>query len=87
MANEEQDPKAKEPEDENSEDDIVERCSCGHDRKHHMVSAVPTYTTWGQFWVILMGVSASPIRLDFKCRICKERFDFTTSSKELEQFL
>jgi hypothetical protein len=72
---------------EAEDNEVLEKCSCGYDRYHHMVSALPTYTTWAQFWVILMGVSATPIRLDFKCRMCKETFDFTTSKKELEQFL
>ena len=30
-------------------------------------------TRHGKFWVMLMGVSASPIRIDFKCRRCKEK--------------
>ena len=63
--------------------DFEERCRCGHDRKHHMVSAVATYTTWGQFWLSLMGVSAKPIRIDYRCRICKETFDFTTDPRIL----
>ena len=65
----------------------VERCACGNDRKHYMVSAVPTYTTWGQFWVALMGVSANPIRIDFQCRVCKEKFDFITDPQELRSHL
>jgi len=41
-------------------------CTCGHNRFHHLVSSEPTYTAWGHFWVVLMGVSSSPIRLDFR---------------------
>ena len=64
-----------------------EKCSCGHDRKHHMVSPIPTYTTWGTFWISLLGVSATPIRMDFKCRVCGEVFDFIRDSDELKSFL
>ena len=70
-----------------SKSTFVERCSCGHDKDHHMVSAIPTYTAWGQFWVAFMGVSANPIRIDFQCRSCKEKFDFTTDPKELRSHL
>ena len=65
----------------------LERCSCGHDRDHYMVSQIPTYTAWGTFWITLLGVSATPIRLDFKCRVCKEVFDFIRDPEELKQFL
>ena len=69
----------------NSEE--LECCSCGHDRNHYMVSQIPTYTAWGTFWITLLGISASPIRLDFKCRICKEVFDFIRDPEELKNFL
>ena len=64
-----------------------ERCRCGHDRNHHMVSPLPTYTTWGTFWISLLGISATPIRLDFKCRVCGEVFDFIREQEELKKFL
>ena len=63
------------------------RCSCGYDRHHHLVSQERSYTSWGGFWVMLMGVSASPIRIDFRCRRCKEKFDFITNSEELKRYL
>ena len=67
--------------------DYFETCRCGNDRHHHMVSAVPTYTLWGQFWITLIGVSATPIRIDFVCRICKQKFDFVTNPTVLKNFL
>ena len=65
----------------------LERCSCGNDRHHHMVSERREYTAWGKFWMILMGVSARPVKIDFVCRQCKERFDFIKDEKELNQYL
>ena len=62
-------------------------CACGHDRSHYLVSPVPTYTGWGKFWVIFMGVSTQPVRVDFKCRQCGRTFDFTEDADELRQFL
>ena len=65
----------------------LEKCHCGYDRNHYMVSKLPTYTAWGTFWITLLGVSATPIRLDFKCRICKDQFDFIIDPEELKNFL
>ncbi len=76
-----------EPESRENVEDERERCLCGNTREHHMVSPVPTYTAWGTFWMNLMGVSSVPIRIDFECRICKDRFDFTTKKEELEKYL
>ncbi len=62
-------------------------CPCGHDRTHYLVSPVPTYTGWGKFWVIFMGVSTKPSRVDFKCRQCQQVFDYTEDPAELGHFL
>jgi hypothetical protein len=67
--------------------EIIERCSCGYDRMHPMVTPKPTYTAWGTFWVTLMGVSSTPVRIDFICRRCDERFDFIVDKDELRRFL
>ena len=67
--------------------DEIDKCACGYDRHHYMVSAVPTYTAWGTFWITLMGVSAAPIRIDFRCRACGETFDFIRDEEELKGFL
>ena len=62
-------------------------CLCGFDRYHYMVSVVPTYTRWGAFWVTMMGVSSTPIRIDFVCRVCKKRFDRERNPEVLKRFL
>ena len=72
---------------ENIDDSLyMETCSCGHNRYHHMVSADTTYTAWATFWITIMGVSATPIRVDFICRICKEKFDFEIEPEQLKNF-
>ena len=73
--------------DDSDEVDEPEKCYCGHTRDHHMVSPVATYTAWGKFWLILMGVSSVPVRIDFECRMCKERFDFITDAEELKKYI
>ena len=70
-----------------TEEDDLPFCGCGHTRHHLMVSPEPEYTAWGTFWVTLMGVSAAPIRIRFRCRICKHVFDMTDDPAELKSFL
>lgn len=52
-----------------------------------MVSPVPTYTGWGKFWVFFIGVSTRPVRVQFRCRVCRTTFDSIDDPKELERFL
>lgn len=63
------------------------RCRCGHDRAHVMVSPEPTYTGWAKFWVFFMGVSAIPIRLDYRCRVCRQTFDSSVDPADLKDYL
>ena len=70
-----------------TEEDDLPYCGCGHNRHHLMVSPAPEYTAWGTFWVTWMGVSATPIRIRFRCRICKLVFDMTDDPEELRSFL
>ena len=67
-------------------DEIVEICICGHNRHHHLVTPSATYTAWGTFWITIMGVSAVPIRIDFICRVCNEKFDFEIDPDRLKDF-
>ena len=68
------------------EEDIIETCPCGHNRHHHLVTPSATYTAWATFWITIMGVSATPIRVDFICRVCKEKFDFEIDPERLKDF-
>ena len=53
------------------------RCPCGHDRTHYMVTADPQYNIW-QLFVVSMGISQKPHRIDYRCRRCDKVFDSTT---------
>lgn len=68
-------------------DDELSTCRCGHDRYHVLVSPEPEYTAWATFWITVMGVSATPLRIRFRCRVCKEVFDFTDQPGELKKFV
>ncbi len=72
---------------DDSQEEDLPFCACGHNRYHLMVSPEPEYTAWATFWVTLMGVSATPLRIRFRCRVCGERFDLTQDPGELKRFL
>ena len=44
-------------------------CSCGHTKGHFMVSAKASYDFWGWF-ILSMGVRATPIEIKYQCRQC-----------------
>ena len=62
-------------------------CRCGHGRDHYMVSPEPKHSGLGSFWVVLMGVSAAPYKVEFRCRVCKQVFDQITDPAECKKFL
>ncbi len=55
----------------------AKRCRCGHDKDHYMVSAEPKYGLWALF-VVSMGISQRPERIEYRCRRCDQVFDSTT---------
>lgn len=59
-------------------------CRCGHDRSHYMVTADPKYGFW-QLFVVSMGISQKPHRIDYLCRRCGDVFDTTTEVSEYAQ--
>ncbi|MBK9261733.1 MAG: hypothetical protein IPM54_18270 [Polyangiaceae bacterium] len=59
-------------------------CRCGHNRKHHMVSAEGKYTFSG-YLRLFFGISARPTRVSYRCRKCNQTFDSTTSAKVLDE--
>lgn len=58
-------------------------CACGHDRHHHMVSARGKYTLMGWLW-LMCGVTARPVRVEYWCRRCNQRIDWTDDPAVLE---
>jgi len=59
-------------------------CACGHGRAHRQVTIDPEYTVGGWF-LLLIGVTATPTRLNYRCRRCNEVFDSTTDPALLEK--
>lgn len=59
-------------------------CPCGHDRRHHMVSAENHYTGW-RYLVLALGVSVEPVRVTYTCRACGQLFDETRDPKVMQR--
>jgi hypothetical protein len=60
----------------------AKRCKCGHARGHHMVSADPQYSGVGWF-LVLVGISATPHTVRFVCRRCEEVLETVTDRDAL----
>lgn len=56
------------------------RCPCGHDRNHTMVSPNAEYT-FGGWCLIMVGISARPVAINFTCRRCETRLERITDRK------
>lgn len=52
-----------------------------------MVSPERFYTKFGSFWVFFFGVSYTPIRVAFRCRVCDQCFDETTDPELLYRYI
>jgi hypothetical protein len=50
-------------------------CKCGHDKTHYMVSAERRYTVWGWFLALFMNAGATPNKIEWRCRRCREIID------------
>jgi hypothetical protein len=62
----------------------LKQCSCGHNKHHHLVEAVCRYNWWG--WTrLIMGVTAWPIEVAFKCLQCGEIIDTTKDPDVLRE--
>jgi hypothetical protein len=62
-----------------------ERCRCGHDRSHYMVTPAPVYGVGG--WArVFIGISTRPKRIEYHCRRCDEVISETTAAAELDSY-
>jgi hypothetical protein len=49
------------------------KCSCGHDRDAPEVAQEPEYTLWGWILLSVLGISAKPDHIVFRCTKCREK--------------
>ncbi len=63
----------------------VARCACGHDYTHPSVAPEPVYTDWG--WLLfLIGVTAKPQSVIYRCIFCKRVLASTKDPSVLRKF-
>lgn len=60
----------------------VPRCACGHDRRHPYVVADLVYPRGSGLKMWLVGASATPSEVRYRCRRCGQTFDATTDLTE-----
>ena len=58
-------------------------CRCGFPRDHHRVTVEPEYT-FAAWALLLIGISAAPKRLLYRCRRCQDVIDVTTDPATLK---
>jgi len=63
----------------------MKTCSCGNNRNSPDVIESPEYSGWSIF-LISMGISAKPIKVDYTCRKCKKTFD-SLAQEELKSWV
>ena len=63
---------------------MLNKCKCGHDRTHYLVSAKCKYTFAGWLWVTLVGVTTRPLKIDYQCRRCEQIFDTSQEPEDLD---
>jgi hypothetical protein len=60
-------------------------CSCGHDRHHPDVDAIPSFGVWA--WIMLLnGASGTPKKITYKCRRCGQVLGVTRDPRVLKTF-
>jgi hypothetical protein len=48
-------------------------CACGHTRDHESVAQEPEYTFWGWILLTILGISAKPDHVIFRCTACGQK--------------
>jgi hypothetical protein len=68
-----------------AKDRSTARCACGHTANHSAVLPEPAYTQWG--WLLfLIGVTAKPLAVLYRCLWCKQVLARTRDPKVLARF-
>jgi hypothetical protein len=60
-------------------------CKCGHDVNHPQIAPEPVYTN-GSWLLFLIGVTAKPSSVVYRCVLCKQILASTRDPKVLSRF-
>ncbi len=64
----------------------MKKCSCGNDRSSQNVIHKCHYSRMGWILLSLIGMSATPIKVDFTCTKCGETFESSTDPAVLKEY-
>ena len=63
----------------------LQTCRCGHNRNHAMVTGERSYSFIG--WIaLLVGVTAIPTKIEFRCSKCTQTFEASTDADICEMY-
>lgn len=60
-------------------------CRCGYDKRHPRIRPEKHYTFWGQL-IFGLVYTPLPIRIDFRCGVCKQVVGSIDDPATLEKF-
>ncbi len=52
---------------------VGKKCACGHTRDDPKVAQEPEYTLWGWILLSVLGISAKPDHIVFRCTQCRQK--------------
>jgi len=61
------------------------KCACGHDRHAPEVAQEPEYTLWGWILLAVLGISAKPDHIVFRCTRCRQKLGISRDPALLER--
>jgi hypothetical protein len=61
------------------------KCSCGHGRDAPEVAQEPEYTLWGWILLSVLGISAKPDHIVFRCTKCREKLGISRDPRLIER--
>lgn len=66
---------------------MKEKCSCGYTKNDYQVERKSFYTKFGWFLVGGLGMSAKPIKVEYKCNECGDVLEIITDTEELKKYI
>jgi hypothetical protein len=61
------------------------KCACGHTRDAPEVAQEPEYTLWGWILLSVLGISAKPDHIVFRCTRCRQKLGVSRDPALLER--
>ncbi len=59
------------------------RCACGFTKDSPEVAQEPQYTLWGWILLTVLGISAKPDHIAFRCTHCRQKLGISRDPKLL----